>query len=292
MPTHPGGRDRRGMSTASANDARQHLPTAGSTSQPGRAIPALSAEQLTQVLKLVKHADSVELKLSVPDADRRSAVTALGMDPLDAQIRQVVFFDTPDLALNRPWGCRPGQAGPAEAGRLRRQAPTGRTRRTSGRTTQIPRLLSRGRRHARRFRLLRVHEGRGNRCRPEGVARWAPAGPQGPPKDQRAFLSANAPDGVQLDGLAILGPITVLKLKFTPTDFGRRLVAELWAYPDGSRVLELSTKCAPAEAFTAAAETKAFLAGRGVDLFAEQQTKTRSALEYFARELETTAADE
>ena len=43
--------------------------------------------------------DSVELKLTVPEADQRSAVQALGMDPLDAQIRQVFFFDTPDLAL-------------------------------------------------------------------------------------------------------------------------------------------------------------------------------------------------
>ena len=60
----------------------------------------LSTEQLAELLRLIKGADSVELKLSVPDADRRSAVAALGMDPLDAQIRQVVFFDTPDLALN------------------------------------------------------------------------------------------------------------------------------------------------------------------------------------------------
>ena len=168
MPTHPGGRDRRGMSTASANDARQHLPTAGSTSQPGRAIPALSAEQLTQVLKLVKHADSVELK---PECARRRPSVRSDRpghgstgcpDPPGRLLRHA------RPSANRSWGCRPGQAGPAEAGRLRRQARTGRTRRTSGRTTQIPRLLSRGRRHARRFRLLRVHEGRGNRCRPEG----------------------------------------------------------------------------------------------------------------------------
>jgi hypothetical protein len=61
----------------------------------------LSADRLAKLLKLIKDADSVELKLTVPDANRRSAVAALGMDPLDAQIRQVFFFDTPDLALNR-----------------------------------------------------------------------------------------------------------------------------------------------------------------------------------------------
>jgi hypothetical protein len=35
-----------------------------------------------------------------------------------------------------------------------------------------------------------------------------------------------------------------------------------------------------------AAETRAFLADRGVDLYGEQQTKTRTALEFFSRSLD------
>ena len=58
---------------------------------------------------------------------------------------------------------------------------------------------------------------------------------------------------------------------------------------DGSRVLELSTKCEPGEAFQVAAETRAFLASKGIDLEGEQQTKTRTALEYFAKHLEAPA---
>src|SRR4029434_5625078 len=57
--------------------------------------------QLEQMLALTTHADSVELKLTVPDSEARSTVNALGMDPLEGQIRQVFFFDTPDLRLNR-----------------------------------------------------------------------------------------------------------------------------------------------------------------------------------------------
>ena len=36
---------------------------------------------------------------------------------------------------------------------------------------------------------------------------------------------------------------TVLQgaLRFSPVEYGRRLVAELWMYPDGSRIPELST---------------------------------------------------
>jgi hypothetical protein len=74
----------------------------------------------------------------------------------------------------------------------------------------------------------------------------------------------------------------VLKLRFAPPELGRRMVAEMWLYPDGSRILELSTRCATNEAFQVAAEARTFLADRGVDLSAEQQTKTRKALEFFA----------
>jgi hypothetical protein len=73
-------------------------------------------------------------------------------------------------------------------------------------------------------------------------------------------------------------------LKFAPKGLGRRMVAEVWFYPDGSRILELSTKCLPAEALQVAAETRAFLTGRGVDLTGVQQTKTRKSLRYFSKQ--------
>jgi hypothetical protein len=101
-------------------------------------------------------------------------------------------------------------------------------------------------------------------------------------KEQRSFFADHAPEGLALDDLSILGPIFVLKLKFSPKGFARKLVAEMWLYPDESRILELSTKCSPSEAFHSAAETRAFLAEAGVDLSGEQQTKTRRALEFFS----------
>src|SRR4051794_36084929 len=60
----------------------------------------LSGDELTRLIGLLKECDSVELKLTVPESDQRSTVGALDMDALDAQIRQVFFFDTPELALN------------------------------------------------------------------------------------------------------------------------------------------------------------------------------------------------
>ena len=60
----------------------------------------ISGTELKRLLDLVRDADSVELKLTLPENARAGTGAALGADPLDAQIRQVFFFDTPDLALN------------------------------------------------------------------------------------------------------------------------------------------------------------------------------------------------
>ena len=51
-------------------------------------------------------------------------------------------------------------------------------------------------------------------------------------------------------------------------------------------ILELSTKCAPSETFQVAAEARAFLTQKGVELTGEQQTKTKKALEYFSTRLQ------
>jgi hypothetical protein len=64
------------------------------------ATTELSNEDLQTVLGLIRDADSVELKLTIHESARADAARALGVDPLDSQIRQVFFFDTPELALN------------------------------------------------------------------------------------------------------------------------------------------------------------------------------------------------
>jgi inorganic triphosphatase YgiF len=53
------------------------------------------------VLELMADADSVERKLTVSESQHFSAAASLGIDPLDAEIRQVYSFDTPDLNLNQ-----------------------------------------------------------------------------------------------------------------------------------------------------------------------------------------------
>ena len=70
---------------------------------PAKSAPvlAMSDEELAKLLALAKGADSIELKLTVPEHHHASTVAGLGMDPLQAQIRQVFFFDTPELTLDK-----------------------------------------------------------------------------------------------------------------------------------------------------------------------------------------------
>jgi hypothetical protein len=223
----------------------------------------------------------------VPEADHRSTVTALQLDPLNAQIRQVFFFDTSDLALNRHGlvvrARRIQGKGDDSVVKLRPVVPSelpARVRRTAGFGVEIDAVPG-------GFVCSGSMKGT-----PPADVRDAVAGKR--PfrklfsKAQRAFYADHAPEDVPLDELSVLGPIFVLKLKESPKEYDRKLVAEMWLFPDNSRILELSTKCDPAEAFQVAAETKAFLASRGVDLGGEHEPKTKKALEFFSNRLSST----
>lgn len=247
--------------------------------------PRLSDADLRDVLALARASNSVELKLTVPHAAHRSTIAALGMDPLQAQIRQVFFFDTPNLAVNR-------------------QGVVVRARRIQGRAGDsvikvrpvLPEDLPTALRQSKKMTVEVDAMPGGYVCSASLKSRVddsqiqaVVAGTQ--PihtlyaRKQRDFFTANTNGDVELDDLSILGPITLLKLKFSPPELGREMVAELWQYPDGSQILELSTKAAPSEAFQAAAETRAYLTAHGVELTGEQQTKTHTALQYFAAHL-------
>ena len=232
---------------------------------PTAAAPTLSDEDIAELIDLLGDADSVELKLSVPERQQRSAVAALGLDPLDAQVRLVHFFDTPGPGAR----ARPGSSCAPGASRARattRWSSCGRSSRRSCRRTCAGR---------------RASSSRSTRCRAASSARASLKGvPKAPgvretllagrplrklfSKEQRAFYAEHAPDGHRARRpRRCSGPIFVLKLKGIPPGYGRKLVVELWLYPDGSRILELSTKCATDEMFQVAVETRAFLVERG-----------------------------
>ena len=263
------------------------MTTTQETALKPEAAPTLSGEQLQEVLGLISGSDSVELKATVPADHHGATLQALKVDPLTAQIRQVWFYDTLDLDLDRAGVV-------ARARRIQGKGGDSVVKLRPVTPVDVPDSL-------RKSPNLRVEVDAlpgGFVCsatlkRPfddsnevRRVARGEVKIRKLFSKEQRAFYEAHAPAGVELDSLSILGPIFVLKTRFTPEELGQRVVAEMWIYPDGSRILELSTRTTPTGAFQAAAEIRSFLAGRNVDISGEQETKTRHALSFFAGALQ------
>ena len=254
------------------------------------ARPQLTDDQLTELLSLIKDSDSVELKLTVPDANLSKSAVALDMDPIESQVRQVFFVDPPDLRLN-------------DAGVVAR------ARRVQGRgddsvvklrpvvPSQLPKKVRRSPSFGVEVDAMPggfVCSGTMKQRLEKPIVRKKVLGGGRISslftKEQRAFYSEHAPDGLELDDLSILGPIFVLKARVTPKELGRRLVGELWLYPDGSRIVELSTKCLPGEAFDVAVQARTFLHARGLAPAEVQQTKTKKALEFFSDKLRENGA--
>jgi hypothetical protein len=251
---------------------------------PVKRLIELSDEDLAELVGLVRSSDSVELKLTVPEAHHRSTVVALGLDPLEAQIRQVFFFDTPDLALDRAGvvvrARRVQGRGDDSVVKLRPVVPDDlpeRLRRAPGMVVEVDAMPG-------GWVCSGSFKGAMGRTDVQRAVSGQRSVRKLFSKEQRAFYDAHAPEGLALDDLSVLGPIFVLKLNFRPEGMERKMVAEMWLYPDGSRILELSTKCAPDEMQKVAVDARLFLHDRGVDLSGEQQTKTRTALEYFSQQ--------
>ena len=175
--------------------------------------PILSDEQLREFLGLIDGADSVELKLTVPDEDRRSTVQAPGMDPLEAQIRQIFFFDTPDLALDAAGvvvRARRSQGKPDDSVvKLRPVDPDDLPddlRAADGFSVEVDAMPG-------GFVCSGSYKGKID----AGDVKQAIAGERPLRKlyssGQRELFAEYAPDGIELDDLSILGPVVVLKLK-------------------------------------------------------------------------------
>ena len=249
----------------------------------------LISDELVQLFDLVRKSDSVELKLTIPHAAHRTTLAALGVDPLEAQIRQVFFFDTPDLVLDSAGvvvrARRVQGRGDDSVVKLRPVVPeqlSDKVRRSPNFVVEVDAMPG-GYVCSGSFKAkLPAPAVRDVVTAGESIQRLFT-------KEQRAFFTANAPDGVTLDDLSVLGPIFVLKRSFVPQGLARRLVVEMWLYPDGSRILELSTKCVPGEGLAVGIDVRHYLQERGVEIGGEQQTKTRAALTYFSQELRQSA---
>ncbi|MET0772436.1 MAG: adenylate cyclase [Candidatus Limnocylindrales bacterium] len=247
----------------------------------------LTDADIARLMPLLEEASSMELKVSIPMPAQRAAIAGLPLDPIEAQPRQVFFFDTPELTLDRAGlvvRARRIQGGRGDTVvKLRPVEPASLpadVKRSQAFVIEVDALPG-------GFVCSGSLRGRATAAEVKDVADGSLALRKILSKEQRALYAAHAPEGVSLDDLVVLGPTFILKSTFMARLVERRgaperrFVAEMWLFPDGTRVLEVSLKCLPSDAFQVAAETRAYLASRGIDITGEQQTKTRKALSYF-----------
>jgi hypothetical protein len=269
-------------------------PTAGDGHTHATDGPRLSDTDAARVFQLLPEVDTVELRTSIPVPSQRAAIAGLPLDPVEAQPRQVFFFDTRDLALEAAGVVVRARRMPGGRGdttvKLRPVDPAGLPRdlrRSSGFGVEMDALPG-------AFVCSASLRARVANQEVRDVADGSAALRKLLTREQRVLYRAHAPAGIALDDLLVLGPTFVLKSVFR-TSFAERadapqhrMVAELWLFPDGSRTLEVSLRCMPSEAFQIAAEARVWLARRGIDITSDQQAKTRQALAHFSSVLAAT----
>ncbi|MFG1603780.1 hypothetical protein [Actinoplanes sp. NPDC049265] len=219
-------------------------------------------------------AGEVELKVVVPERGGRS----LGIDPKRGPSRRVYYLDTPDLALYRNdliVRFRDRRRRRDDAVIKLRPVDPGR----------VPGWL----RDADRFQVeIDALPGHAlcsgalkRRLDRNDVARTLRAGRPLTgllSARQRRLFDRYAPAGVALTDLIVYGPVDVRRLNIELRGLDRGLTAERWRYPDGSDLLELSTKCPVDEAAAVARRVSKTLRAYGVAPADLQRTKTELAL--------------
>jgi hypothetical protein len=100
--------------------------------------------------------------------------------------------------------------------------------------------------------------------------------------DQERLLREFHKGPVEFGKLRVMGPIRVLRWKPRRGTFPHELTVEEWRLPSGDDLVEVSIKVLPDEALQARKEFDMHLTELGLDPKGAQDTKTRTALEYFA----------
>lgn len=234
---------------------------------------------------MVASVDSYELKFTVPDGQERAVVEAMDLDPLDAQIRQIYFFDTPKLELSAAGivlRARRIQGRDHDAVVKLRPVEPGAIPATwrddDALTVEVDMVgdeavCSASLKAARKPELIKAVVS-GDKPIEELFA-----------KRQLRFLEELAPARIDWSTIRVLGPVNVHKLKTVREPLGMKVAVELWRYPDDTYLLELSTRVAPEGLFEAHRRVRGRLEEVGFGIEGNQETKTKRALAYFAEQL-------
>jgi hypothetical protein len=251
---------------------------------PAQKFWRLPDDELNRMLGLVREAGRAELKFIVPEPWHEATYTALGANRADARADRVYFLDTPDLALRdhgvvvrvRCIGDRPDDS----VVKLRPVVPG-----------SLPATLLQSVDFAVEVDLMPGNfvcsAALKSRLGHDDVSRTIG---DGHPlrtlfsRRQLALFASRVPAHIDIDELSILGPVEVRRSRLRPKGLGHSLVIQQWRYPDGSRLLEVSTRCAAADVLRVAARTTTFLDRHDVAVTGPQQSKTDTTLSFFTRQ--------
>jgi hypothetical protein len=227
----------------------------------------------------------VELKVTVSEQKEEAAADAFTLDPKKGERRRIFFFDTSALALfNKGLVLRA------------REVKGGRDDSTVKIRPVDPQKVA--------DKFLRLTgfkieaDGVGNRMiqsaslsvdQDGGEIKAVEQGLRSIKKlfseDQESFLTDVWDGDVDFETLKVLGPVNALRWKVEHPGLSHPITAEEWTLPNGRDLLEVSIKVPTAQAATAAAAFDSFLKGLNLKPQGGQETKTRIALEFFAKQV-------
>jgi hypothetical protein len=222
--------------------------------------------------------DSVEIKVVVADGGNGVALAALAARQPTARRRRVYLLDTP-------------------AGDLRHNGLVVRLRSTAGRSADVvvkwrpnparrpdASELSRWRRafpHLRTELDALPHAATWSAVVGRNVRRAdldAVVRQERNPKsilvrEQRRLIRAVAP-AADLGRLCLLGPVCAIRARLAEAYPGHPIVAEVWQYPDGTEIVEVSARCPPRRVTCVASTVADVLARDGLLPARHQRLKT------------------
>lgn len=236
---------------------------------------------LDRMFTLCREIGYVELKFTVADASAEAIreLIAVGAE----RVRNVYYLDTPDLALRRHGvlaRVRGGQQPNDSVVKLRPIDPDGvpvDLRRCEDFTVEVDvtpdSFICSG---ALKRRLSRDAVERAVEDRSRLRSLFS--------EQQIALLDSRLSGRVAIDDLDALGPVEVHRTRPRDGEPGRGLELQEWMYPDGSRLLEVSTRCTAEDLLQTAVRAKAFLDQNGIAQSGPCPTKADTTLDYFTRQ--------
>jgi hypothetical protein len=226
--------------------------------------------------------DAVEIKCAIRPDQELLAERAMEVDEDSADVRLVYFYDTPDLDLFK--------AGVV----LRARLVKGDADDSTVKIRPVePASIAKDWQRSQGFKLEADWVGdrvvcsvsltdRQRRDEIDEVAKGKRAIGKLFSSDQERFPREFHKGPVGFGKLRVMGPIRVLRWKPKHRTFPHELTLEEWRLPNGEDLVEASIKAPPNEALEARREFDTHLWNLCHDPGGAQDTKTRTALEYFA----------